>query len=217
MNQKIVIDFWGDITCPFCYIGENLLRRALDKFPYPEMVEVRWRSCLLRPDWEIGKTISWKESMSKLTNPEDIALFEKKTSILRSLSEKLGLGFNLENALSHNSINAARLLKLATQHSMVMPLALAFGKGYFEEAMDMSHLENLKAKALEVGLDATMVEELLNGQQFLDEVLEDQKLAETYAYNYVPTLYFNGGHKLEGLLKEEQIIEALNTSAKELE
>lgn len=217
ISKKITIDYWGDITCPFCYIGEQLLHRALEQFPQQNLVEVRWRSCLLRPDWELGKTISWEQAMSQLTNPEDKALFEKKTAILQSLSDKLGLTFNLPKALAHNSTEAARLLMLATKHSLALPLAMSFGKGYFEEALDMSDVKNLKAKAIEVGLDPHEVDEVLNGEQFLAEVREDQKLAETFAYNFVPTLYFNGQHKLEGLLKQEEISESLRAAAKKLE
>lgn len=216
MKKKITIDLWADITCPFCYIGETLLVRALEKFEHRDEVEVKWRSCILRPDWELGKSMTWKESMSRIEAPEQKALFEKKTSILRALSEKYGLRFNLENAISHNSINAARLLKLAGEKGKTLALATAFGKGYFEEALNMGEFANLRAKAFEVGLDAQEIDEVLAGDRYLDEVKEDQKLAEKYAYNYVPTMYFNGGNMLEGLLKEEQISEALIKTANEI-
>ncbi|MDN4754583.1 DsbA family protein [Porphyromonadaceae bacterium W3.11] len=215
--RKIVIDFWGDITCPFCYLGEHALRRALSSFEYQDLVEFRWRSCLLHADWKVGESRTWNEFKDTISDFDVKRTLEKKESILKELANRYSLHYNLANAFSHNSVNAARLLKLANSKSKALDLALAFGEGYFEEAIDMSQLRYLREKAVEVGLSKSEVDEVLSSDLFLDEVNKDQEDALKYAYNYVPTIYFNGSFINEGLLKEQIITEALHQTMKEIQ
>src|SRR6478609_3412600 len=47
MAKRIHLDFWGDIACPWCFIGHRRLQRALKSAPD---VEVRLRAYQLMPE-----------------------------------------------------------------------------------------------------------------------------------------------------------------------
>ncbi len=47
--DKMKIEIWSDIACPYCYIGKKKLEKALDKFPYKDNVELVWHSYELDP------------------------------------------------------------------------------------------------------------------------------------------------------------------------
>lgn len=209
MNKRLIIDIWADITCPFCYIGETLLKRELEQWEHADSVHVEWRSALLMPELPLEESFTWSQSMADVDDPERLAMINKKMSVLRHLSEKYGLQYNLEHAFSHNSQRAARLLKLASRQGLALELATLFGKGYFSEAKDYSKPDELRATALQIGLPAHQVEEVLNGDLMLAEVREDQVLGIKYAPNYVPTIYFNREGRIEGVLKPEQIKNSL--------
>ena len=42
--QKLRIDVWSDIVCPWCYVGKRRLEAALAQFPHRDAVEVVWRA-----------------------------------------------------------------------------------------------------------------------------------------------------------------------------
>ena len=52
MKEKMKIDIWSDIRCPFCYIGKRKFEMALDQFADKDKVEVTWRSFELDPNLE---------------------------------------------------------------------------------------------------------------------------------------------------------------------
>ena len=204
------IEVWADITCPFCYIGEVLLGRAIEKLQITDRVKVEWKSCLLRPDWKLGESRTWTELLSEVKDMEVLQEYSKKMHLLEHLAGEYGLEYNLPNAYSHNAREAARLLKWAGErYGKVLELAQAFGRGYFSEALNMGESNNLLAKVEEVALPATEAYQILQSDAYLAEVEADQIEAITKAYNYVPTFYFNGEGMLEGLVTEEQLLRAL--------
>lgn len=37
-DDRIAVDVWSDVMCPFCYLGDGLLGKALEDFRRP----IRW-------------------------------------------------------------------------------------------------------------------------------------------------------------------------------
>lgn len=203
------IDFWSDITCPFCYIAEVLLKRELVAGGYEKQVEVRWRSCLLSPELPLDTSFTWRERVAEVEDPELLKHFQKSRAVLHHLAEKYGLVDRLEDAWSHNSQRAARLLKVATKEGRMLEVATLFGRGYFSEGRDFSKLDELKRVAVEAELPRAEVTGVLEGDLYLSEVEEDQQLAAQFAPNFIPTIYFGDEVMLEGVVTPEQIREAL--------
>jgi protein disulfide-isomerase len=44
MENKLKIQIWSDIMCPYCYIGKKKNWRALAQFPHAANVEIEWKS-----------------------------------------------------------------------------------------------------------------------------------------------------------------------------
>jgi predicted DsbA family dithiol-disulfide isomerase len=42
--DKLRVDIWSDIACPWCYVGKRRFEAALAQFAEREAVEVVWRS-----------------------------------------------------------------------------------------------------------------------------------------------------------------------------
>lgn len=48
--NKMKIEIWSDIICPFCYIGKRKLEQAMENLPYKNEIEIEWKSFQLSPD-----------------------------------------------------------------------------------------------------------------------------------------------------------------------
>lgn len=48
-ENKMKIEIWSDIMCPFCYIGKRNFETALSQFAHKAQIEVEWKSFQLDP------------------------------------------------------------------------------------------------------------------------------------------------------------------------
>ena len=47
-EDRVTVDVWSDVMCPFCLIGDTLLDQAADAAEHP--VDIRYHSFQLQPD-----------------------------------------------------------------------------------------------------------------------------------------------------------------------
>src|SRR5687768_4177904 len=48
-SQRMRVEIWSDVVCPWCYIGKRRFETALSRFAHRDQVEVVWRSFQLDP------------------------------------------------------------------------------------------------------------------------------------------------------------------------
>lgn len=48
-NNKLKVEIWSDVMCPFCYIGKRRFEHALQQFEHKDAVEIVWKSYQLDP------------------------------------------------------------------------------------------------------------------------------------------------------------------------
>ena len=41
-SNKMIVEIWSDVMCPFCYIGKRKFEAALAQFPGRDNVEIVW-------------------------------------------------------------------------------------------------------------------------------------------------------------------------------
>ena len=51
-EDRVTVDVWSDVMCPFCLIGDTLLDQAADAAEHP--VDIRYHSFQLQPDLPAG-------------------------------------------------------------------------------------------------------------------------------------------------------------------
>ena len=44
MENKLKVQIWSDIMCPFCYIGKRRIEEALSLFEHKDAVAIEWKS-----------------------------------------------------------------------------------------------------------------------------------------------------------------------------
>ena len=196
--EKMKIEVWSDIMCPYCYIGKLHYENALEQFQYKDQVELEWKAFQLNPDLpNKGKGVP---VMDYLHNTVGISEenTKKMNEQIGELAKECGIKSNLENAIAANTLDAHRLVKLAATKGLDSKVMLLLSKAYFEEAKDYSDHNILMEIGVSAGLKEKEVQELLSSDTYAYEVKQDIQEAGNLGFDTVPTFLFNRKHALVG-------------------
>ena len=115
--NKMKVEIWSDIMCPFCYIGKRKFETALSQFNHASDVKIVWKSFLLSPDM---KTAPDKNIHQFLAEHKDISIEQARNlnNQVALSAQQNGLVYNFDKTIPANSFNAHRLSHLAKQHGL---------------------------------------------------------------------------------------------------
>jgi predicted DsbA family dithiol-disulfide isomerase len=203
----MLIDVYSDVVCPWCYIGEKRLAKALADRPDLE-VDVRWRPFQLQPGMPEGG-LPWAEFSQRKFGGESGA--KAAFSHVAAAGERDGLRLDFGRVASApNTVDAHRLILFAGDCNMQWDLADALFRAYFTEGKDLNNHEELVQVASSVGLDAEEVGEYLAGDEGAHEVRSSQEEARSLGITGVPFYVFDGRHAVYGAQPVEVFGEALD-------
>jgi predicted DsbA family dithiol-disulfide isomerase len=210
--DRLVVDVWSDVMCPFCYMGDALLEQALEKFPHASGVEVRYHSFLLAPELSDGDA---PVSPSEMLSAKHGMPLEQARAMNEQVTERarqVGLDYHLDRAQTVSTRTAHRLSHFAAtrgkQHEMVRRLFEA----YFTEGLNIGDHQVLAGLAADVGLDRDAALAALTSGEFADNVEADLQQARQYGINGVPFFVFAGKYAVSGAQPVEAFLQALDTS-----
>lgn len=215
----ITLTIWSDFACPYCYIGETRLQRAIEELGIKDKVQIDYRAFELDPTApkEVTTTTPERFAMKyRLSLPEA----EKQIEQISSLGRDLGIDFRYATTRYSNTRDAHRLMKLAEvkyDRATVERLNEILFKAYFTENLVLADHEVLLDKAVEAGMDRKEVEEVLNSDKYDDEVRFDEREAMMRGIRGVPYIVFNGGFAVPGALSEDGFKSALKRELKKQE
>jgi predicted DsbA family dithiol-disulfide isomerase len=181
----VKVEIWSDVVCPWCYLGKRRFEAALEEFEHRGEVEVIWRSFELDPgaprerDVDLATHLSQKLGVSR---DEAVAMQQRVTD----LGVGDGIGFRQDIARSGNTFDAHRLLHLAAAYGRQTDLKERLMNAYHVEGEPIGDPATLQHIAVEAGLPADEVRELLAGDRFADEVREDERTASSFGISGVP-------------------------------
>ena len=187
------IEIWSDVVCPWCYIGKRRLERALGEFEHADEVEVTWRSFQLNPDTRPGTAEPTLDYLAKRFGPQA----QDMTARVAELGQAEGLTLDFASSLTVNTLEAHRLLHLATDLGM---------------GADLSDHQTLTRLLVEVGADEARVREVLDGTEYANEVQDDISLARRLGASGVPFFAIDRAYGVSGAQSVETFLNALRTA-----
>ena len=205
----MIIDVFADIACPWCYIGEARLQRALDARPHLG-VERRWRPFQLQP--HLAPWQPWQPfAARKFGGPERArAMFDTVTEIGR----REGLSFDFDAMpTAPNTMDAHRLVLLGETYGRAFETARVFFEGYFAEGRNLNDPADLVALAEAAGLSGAEARDVLAGDRFRDQVEKCQQAAHRLGLAGVPFYVFERHHTLAGAQPTEVFIAQIDRLA----
>jgi predicted DsbA family dithiol-disulfide isomerase len=206
--HNMLVEIWSDVVCPWCYIGKRRFEAALARFEHADEVEVRWRSFELDPraplrrsgntaDHLAGKYgMSVEDARARLTSMDQLAAAE-------------GLQFDLAETKGGNTFAAHRLIHLAGEHGLGDAAKEALLHAYFIDGAAVSEPDVLYEVGVRVGLDATEVASLLEGDRFSDAVRAEEAEAAELGATGVPFFVFDRSFAVPGAQESEVFLQTM--------
>jgi predicted DsbA family dithiol-disulfide isomerase len=179
------VEIWSDIACPWCYIGKRRFEAALAGFEHADEVEVTWRSFELDPQAPREREGDRVEHLARkygTTREQAQAMHDQMAGIAAGE----GLEFRFDIARSGNTFDAHRLTHLAAAHGLQDEMKERLFRAYLSEGEAIGDPAVLERLAVEVGLPADEVRDLLAGDRHAGEVRDDEQLAASLAITAVP-------------------------------
>lgn len=212
-QNKMKVEIWSDIMCPFCYIGKRHFEAALDQFEHKDQVEVEWKSFQLDPS--IPEEVKIRTSMTdymanrKGMSPEDV---QSMFSSVIDMAKRAGLDFNFDNQLLANSIKAHRLIQLAKEKSLGDQAEEVLFKAYFQEGKDLADDTTLYTLGEAIGFSNEEVEKALSQDEYLKNAKDDIAEAQYLGVDSVPFFVFNRKFAVKGAQPTHHFLDGLKQS-----
>ena len=212
-TDKITIDIWSDIVCPFCYIGKKKIEQAIAKQNAEDKVEIIWHSFQLDPEFPEHEAIPSTPYLSeRKAYPVDQVV--AMCGQLTQQGKAYGIQFNFDSALTFNTYNAHRLIQWAKSSNKANELKEAFMVAYFTNGLDLSKNENLLAVVKSLEMDVTTAEQVLNSTEFAEEVQNDIAQANALGVRGVPYFVINNKQAIYGAQNDSVFEDALAAALK---
>ncbi len=212
----MTLTIWSDFACPYCYIGEKRLQRAIEELGLTNDVLIDYRA------YELDPTAS-KEVVS--TTPERFAAkyrlslegAKQQIEQIDQLGRELGIDFRYATTQYSNTRDAHRLMKLAEAkygRSVTEQLNEALFKAYFVENLILADHAVLLEKATGAGMKESDVREVLESDMYDDEVRLDERESAMRGVHGVPYIVFNGHFAVPGAMTVDGFKMALQRELK---
>ncbi len=202
------VDIWSDVICPWCYVGKARFEKALSSFAHRDEVEVIYHSFELDPSSPRGQRESNLEMLSKKfgKSPAEALAMDDQVG---TLARAEGLGFDSERPVG-NTFDIHRVLHLGLDRGGQRELLGAVNEAYFAQARDVFDRDVLTEVAAGAGLDAAEVGKVLDGDDYADEVRQDEAQARQIGISGVPFFVFDMALGASGAQPAELFTSALN-------
>ncbi len=200
MTEKITIDVWSDIACPWCYIGKRNLEAGLAQTtadPDAPQVEVTFHSFELSPDTPVdfeGDELDFLAGHKGMPRERVREMLDQVTGVAAGA----GLEYRFDLLQHTNTVKAHELLHFAKAQGRQNEMAERLMSAYFTEGKHVGRVDDLVDLAAEVGLDADEVREALQTGRHLADVRADQAQAQAYGIQGVPFFVIDGTYGVSG-------------------
>ncbi len=212
--NKMKVEIWSDVMCPFCYIGKRKFESALSSFENKDLIEVEWKSFQLNPNMKTdpGKSVNTYLAEVKGWSPEYAA---EASEYVSGVASEVGLEYNMDKAVVANSFDAHRFVQFAKTKGKGDEAEEQLFKAYFTDGKNTADIPTLISLGEIIGLDSQEVEQVLRSQEFADAVNSDIMQAQQVGVKGVPFFVLDRKYAVSGAQQPETFLGALEKSFSE--
>jgi predicted DsbA family dithiol-disulfide isomerase len=214
--NKMKVEVWSDIMCPFCYIGKRNYEKALAQFEGHNDIELIWKSYQLDPSLptEGAKDLDVYEYLSSrkgITKPQVQAMHAQVTE----MAIGAGLEYNLEKSVMANSFKAHRVVAFAKEKGLGDLAEECLFNATFIEGQDFGDTEVLKEIGDNIGLTSYDIEEALQNDLYAYQVTADINEAREIGVTGVPFFVFDRKFAISGAQPPQSFLQTLEKAHQE--
>jgi predicted DsbA family dithiol-disulfide isomerase len=207
-TDKMKVEIWSDVMCPFCYIGKRKFEAALAQFKDNASIDIIWKSFQLAPEL---KTAPNKNSHQFLAEHKGMSLEQatRMNNQVADLAQQVGLVYDFDRAIPANSFNAHRFAHLAQHHELQAKAEEALFSAYFTEGRNIDDIATLVQLGEEIGLEPTDTRIVLDSNKYAAEVQQDIYEAQQIGVRGVPFFVFDRKYAVSGAQESGVFLETL--------
>jgi predicted DsbA family dithiol-disulfide isomerase len=205
---RVQVEIWSDVVCPWCYVGKRRFEAALAGFEHRDDVEVIYRSFELDPG---APNVREGDSVERLAAKYGMTVAQADAAN-RNLTEVAageGLDVHLATTRSGNSFDAHRLIHLGASERPDADMEERLFAAYFTANEAIGDRDTLARIAVDAGLDAARVAEVLDGDEFAAAVRAEEAEARRLGANGVPFYVIDRTYGISGAQPVETFSAAL--------
>lgn len=214
--EKLTIDIYSDVMCPWCLIGYGQLQKALEMLDGEIEAELRWRPFELNPDMpQEGEGQEAHLQRKYGRSAEEGAAVRGR---MKEIADSAGVSLSPEGegegrpAMMWNTRDCHKLLGLALEAmgpQVQTQLKLALFKAHFNYRKDLSDREVLLDIAASVGLHREAAKAALDDAELEARVVAEERQAWDLNISGVPAMIVEGKFMIPGAQAPEVYVNAL--------
>jgi predicted DsbA family dithiol-disulfide isomerase len=211
-KSEIFIDVVSDVVCPWCFVGQKRLEKAVAQLP-EIAVTINWRPFQLDPTIPPEGKDRKAYMMAKFGSEERLREIHAR---IEPVGAAEGIDFDFEAIeVAPNTIDAHRLIRWAgaagteVQNRLVKIL---FGD-YFEQGLNIGDHSVLIAAAEAAGMDAPVVAAMLPTDADRAEVTNEVATASQMGITGVPCFLLEGRYAVMGAQETDALADAIRQVA----
>lgn len=195
MTEKVTIDIWSDVMCPWCVIGYKNLEAALAGLEGEIEAEIRWLPFELNPDMPPEGEESRAHIARKYGRTPEQA--EAGRTMMAERAAAAGFPFDYTDpgdpprSMLWNTFDAHKLLKWTLDSAGAKAqtrLKLALFAAHFQQRRNVGNRDVLLDVVEEQGLDRAAAMAALDDPQVAAEVRAEEQLAFDNNVSGVPAM-----------------------------
>lgn len=191
----IALDIYSDPVCPWCYIGKSRLDAALEIRP-DHPFAIAWHPFMLNPDMPPEGFDRRDYLEAKFGSQQKVV---EAYLPVQKAADEAGLPMDLSLIRrTPPTLDAHRLIHWAGLEGRQAAMVSALFRAYFTEGADIGAHSVLVALAEKVGMDAGMVERLLETGADTDQIRARDADMRARGLRGVPAFIIDGQHVVTG-------------------
>ncbi|MCO5084282.1 MAG: DsbA family oxidoreductase [Rhizobiaceae bacterium] len=213
-KQTVTVDVVSDVVCPWCYIGQKRLERAITAVPELD-VEVRWRPYQLDPTIPAEGKDRRQYMIDKFGSEERIAEIHER---IESLGKDEGIDFAFDRIkIAPNTLDAHRVIRWAgaAGNGIQNELVRRLFSLNFEQGRNIGDPAVLIDAARDSGMDEAVVMTLLPTEADRAEVQNEIATASRMGITGVPCFLLESKYAVMGAQDTATLADALRQVAAE--
>lgn len=194
--EKMKIEVWSDMVCPFCYLGKQKLQQAIRNLNLENRTAVIWHSFLLDPDFPPHTSMPSAQYLTRKGYPE--ATLRGMQQQLTERGRSYGIRFAFDRSVYFNTLDAHRLWQWSKESGHENEFKEAVFLAHFTEGRDLSEKEELLQVAALAGLDRIAALNILDSDAYAQAVEEDIYQSRQLGIRGVPYFLIDDEHVISG-------------------
>lgn len=210
--NTVTVDVVSDVVCPWCFIGQKRLDKAIAAIDDVE-VHIRWRPFQLDPTVPPQGKDRREYMLAKFGSDERIREIHAR---IEPLGEAEGIAFAFDAIkVAPNTLDAHRLIRWAgaAGEAVQNRLVRRLFQLNFEEGANIGDHAVLVEAAREAGMDASVVETLLPTDADVEAVRTEIATASRMGVTGVPCFLLEGKYAVMGAQDADTLADAIRQVA----